>query len=59
MLGHILDLVHRQLLTHLVVAHILMECTDHGGRMNIWDVILHSAEPLDVLAQVFSFLLGG
>ena len=26
--------------------------------MNVGDVVLHSAEPLDVLAQVFSFLLG-
>ena len=26
--------------------------------VNIWDVVLHSAEPLDVLVQVFSFLLG-
>ena len=56
--GHILDLVHRQLLMHLVVAHILVECTDHNGGMNIGDVVLHPAEPLDVLAQVFPFLLG-
>ena len=57
-LDHILDIVHRQLFAHLAVAHILVECTDHGGRMNIRDVVLHSAEPLDVLVQVFSFLLG-
>ena len=35
-----------------------MECADHGGRVNIWDVVLHSAEPLYVLAQVYTFLLG-
>ena len=57
-LGHIIDLVHRQLLMHLAVAYILVECTNHGGRMDVWDVVLHSAEPLDVLAQLLSFLLG-
>ena len=35
-----------------------MEHTDHGGGMNIGDVVLHPAEPLDVLAQGFPFLLG-
>ena len=43
---------------HLAVADILMERADHSGRMNIWDVVLHPAEPLYVLAQVFTFLLG-
>ena len=56
--GYFLDLVHCQLFTHLAVTHILMECADHGGRMNIWDVVLHLAEPLYLLAQVFTFLLG-
>ena len=40
---------------HLAVAHILMECADNSGGMNIWDV---TAEPLYVLAQVFTFFLG-
>ena len=35
-----------------------MERVDLGGRMNIWDVVLLPAEPLYVLAQVFTFLLG-
>ena len=43
---------------HLAIAHVLVERTDHGGRMNVGDVVLPSVEPLDVLAQVFSFLLG-
>ena len=43
---------------HLAIAHVLMEHTDHVGWMNIGDVVLHPAESLDVLAQVFSFLLG-
>ena len=35
-----------------------MECADHGSGMNIWDVVLYRAEPLYVLARVFTFLLG-
>ena len=35
-----------------------MERADHDGEMDVGDVVRHSAEPLDVLAQVFSFLLG-
>ena len=35
-----------------------MERADHGGGMNVGDVVLHPAESLDVLAQVFPFLLG-
>ena len=35
--GHILDLVHRQLFTHLVVVYVLMERTDDSGGMNVWD----------------------
>ena len=34
-LGNIHNLVHRQLFTHLAVAHILMKCTDDGSGMNI------------------------
>ena len=44
---------------HLAVAHILVECADHGGGMNIWDVVLHTAEPLYVLVQGLAVLLGG
>ena len=43
---------------HLAVVHILMECADHHGGMNIWDVVLHPAEPLYVIARVFAFFLG-
>ena len=35
-----------------------MERANHGGGMNIGDVVLHPAEPLYVLAQGFTFLLG-
>ena len=35
-----------------------MEHANHDGGMNIEDVVLHPAEPLYVLAQVFTFLLG-
>ena len=35
-----------------------MECTDDSGGMNIWDVVLHMAEPLYVLAQGLAVLLG-
>ena len=56
--GHILNLVHCQFFAHLAVAHVLMERADHGGGMNIGDVVLHPAESLDVLVQGFPFLLG-
>ena len=35
-----------------------MERVDHGGGMNIGDVVLHPAESLDVLVQGLPFLLG-
>ena len=35
-----------------------MERADHRGRVNVWDVVLHTAESLNVLAQGLSFLLG-
>ena len=35
-----------------------MECADHRGRVDIWDVALHLAESLNVFAQGLSFLLG-
>ena len=35
-----------------------MERADDRGRMDIWDVVLYTAEPLNVLAQGLSFLLG-
>jgi hypothetical protein len=57
-LGDILDLVHRQLFSHSAVTHVLMERADDSSRMNVWDVVVNAAEPLDVLAQGFAFLLG-
>ena len=56
---HIPDLVHRQLLPHLAVAHVLMKRADDSDRMNVWDVVPHMAESLYVLAQGFTVLLGG
>ena len=35
-----------------------MECADHRGRVDVWDVVLYAAESLNVLAQGLSFLLG-
>ena len=35
-----------------------MERADDRGRVNIWDVVLYTAESLNVLAQGLSFLLG-
>ena len=35
-----------------------MERTDHRGRVDVWDVVLYTAESLNVLAQGLSFLLG-
>ena len=35
-----------------------MERADNRGRVDVWDVALHAAESLDILAQGFSFLLG-
>jgi hypothetical protein len=35
-----------------------MERADNRGRVDIWDVVLDAAEPLDVIAQILSFLLG-
>ena len=35
-----------------------MERVDHRGRVDVWDVMLHTTESLDVLAQGLSFLLG-
>jgi hypothetical protein len=57
-LTDISDLVHRQFLPHLAVTHVLVKRTDNRGRVDIWDVVLDTAESLDVFAQVLSFLLG-
>ena len=35
-----------------------MERADHRGRVDIWYVVLHVAESLNVLAQRLSLLLG-
>ena len=35
-----------------------MEHADYRGRVDIWDVVLYTAESLDVFAQRISFLLG-
>ena len=35
-----------------------MERADHRGMVDVWDVVLHTAESLNVLAQGLSFLLG-
>jgi hypothetical protein len=35
-----------------------MKRADNRGRVDIRDVVLYTAEPLDVLAQGLSFLLG-
>ena len=35
-----------------------MERADDRSRVDIWDVVLYTAEPLNVLAQGLSFLLG-
>ena len=35
-----------------------MERADDHGRVDIWDVVLYTAESLNVLAQGLSFLLG-
>ena len=35
-----------------------MERGDDRGRVDIWDVVLYTAESLNVLAQGLSFLLG-
>jgi hypothetical protein len=57
-LGIIPNLVHCQLFTHLAIAYILMKRADNSGRMNVWDVVLYTAESLYVLAQVFTLFLG-
>ena len=35
-----------------------MEHADYHGRVDIWDIVLYTAESLNVLAQGLSFLLG-
>ena len=35
-----------------------MERADDRGRVDIWDVVLYTAESLNVLVQGLSFLLG-
>ena len=35
-----------------------MERADHRGRVDIWDVVLYTAESLNVFVQGLSFLLG-
>ena len=39
---------------HLLIAHVLVEHADDGGRMKIGDVVLHMAESLYVPAQAFA-----
>src|SRR3954467_2918335 len=56
-LADLLDLAHRHFLPHPAVTHVLMERADHRGRMDVWDVVVHAAEPLDELAQRLPFLL--
>ena len=57
-LGDVSDLAHRHLLPHPAVSHVLMERADDRGRVDVWDVVLYTAESLNVLAQWLSFLLG-
>ena len=35
-----------------------MERADHRSRVDLWDVVRHATESLNVLAQGLSFLLG-
>ena len=35
-----------------------MKCADDRGRVDVWDVVLYTAESLNILAQGLSFLLG-
>ena len=42
---------------HLLIAHVLVEHADDGGRMKIGDVVLHMAESLYVLVQGFAVSL--
>ena len=35
-----------------------MDRADYRGRVDIWDVVLYTAESLNVLVQGLSFLLG-
>ena len=35
-----------------------MERANYRGRVDVWDVVLYTAESLNVLAQGLSFLLG-
>src|SRR3954469_570723 len=53
----LLDFAHRHLLPHPAVTHLLMERADHRGGVDVWDVVVHAAEPLDELAQRLPFLL--
>src|SRR3954469_3112179 len=56
-LADVLDLAHRHILPHPAVTHVLMERADDRGGVDVWDVVVHTAESLDEFAQVFSFLL--
>ena len=55
---YIFHLVHCQLFAHLAVTHVLMERADDGGRVNIRDIVLYLAEPLNILAETLASLLG-
>src|SRR3954471_13447808 len=56
-LADVLNLAHRHLLPHPAVTHVLMERADDRGGVDVWDVVVHTAESLDELAQGLSFLL--
>src|SRR4051812_9906122 len=56
-LADVLDLAHRHLLPHPAVTHVLMERADDRGGVDVWDVVVYTAESLDELAQRFSLLL--
>jgi hypothetical protein len=57
-LADVSDLGHGQFLPHLAVTHVLMKRANDRGRVDIWNVVLYTAEPLNVFAQGLSFLLG-
>ena len=41
-----------------MVAHIHVECSNNSCGMDVGDVVVHTAEPLYVLAEVLSIPLG-
>src|SRR3954463_2484351 len=56
-LTDLLDLAHGHLLSQPAVTHVLVERADHRGGMDVGDVVVHAAEPLDELAQRLPLLL--